>query len=307
MLQHNPVLLEEVLYYLDAKKSGNFIDATFGAGGYSRAILDSNSDNSLLALDRDDNVKNIADKFITEYRNRFSFCRSRFSRLKSCVAQSDIEQVNGIVFDLGVSSMQLDNDFRGFSFAKEARLDMRMGDNDISAYEVVNNFKEEEIADIIFEYGEERYARRIAKNIILKRNVAPISTTTELSQIITEVKPVDYKAKIHPATKSFQAIRIFVNRELEELSNALEQAREILHQGGKLVVVSFHGLEDKIVKNFIKKYSGMEQNNNRYAPANHNQKRIFKNLTRKVVKAKLSEVENNPRSRSAILRAVEKL
>lgn len=307
-LIHQPVLLNEVLYYLNAEQEGTYIDSTFGAGGYSRAILESNKKNKLLAIDRDPNVQDLANKFKIEYPDRFYFVSNRFAKLPECLDLANIKQIDGIVFDLGVSSMQLDIGERGFSFAKTAALDMRMGDNNLSAYDVVNNFPEEDIADIIFKYGEERYARKIAKLISYQRNISPIETTTDLANIVKKAKPIlNHKLKIHPATKTFQAIRIYVNQELEELKSALQISKQILKKGGRLVVVSFHSLEDKIVKNFIKSNSGMQSNLSRYLPIRDNSKKIFEVLTKKIVKARQLELEQNPRSRSAILRAVRRI
>lgn len=307
-LIHKPVLLSEILYYLNADQEGFYVDATFGAGGYSQAILESNKNNKLLAIDRDPNIYDITKKFKEKYNERFFFASSRFAKLAECLKEIDIKQVDGVVFDLGVSSMQLDNKERGFSFSKKATLDMRMGDNELSAYEIINDFPEEDIADIIFKYGEESYARKIAKYICHQRDISPIENTTDLADIISKAKPVfNHKTKIHPATKTFQAIRIFVNKELEELEIALETTKKLLKKGGRLVVVSFHGLEDKIVKNFIKKNSGMQGQANRYLPINNTGAKSFDIVTKKIVKAKPLEIEENPRSRSAILRAVSRV
>lgn len=305
-VQHEPVLLKEVLHYLNASQEGVYVDATFGAGGYSSAILSSNKKNKILAIDRDPNVNVTVDQFKKRYGERFSFVQNRFSQLEECLRKENIELVDGIVFDLGVSSMQLDNGERGFSFSKKAELDMRMGNNDISAYEVVNDFPEEEIANIIWQYGEESYARKIAKSIVQERSISPIKYTTDLAKIITAIKP-EYKSKIHPATKSFQAIRIFVNKELEELRRVLEVTKKILKKGGRLVVVSFHGLEDKIVKYFIKQNGGKQSQGNRYLPVIESKEQYFSVITNKIIKAGLVEIERNPRSRSAILRAVERI
>ena len=306
---HKSVLLDEVLHYLSAELSGNYIDATFGAGGYSKAILDANINNKIMAVDRDNNVVSNAEKFKITYPDRFIFCQSRFAELANIIEQHNFHNIAGIVFDLGVSSMQLDQAERGFSFNKKAPLDMRMGDNDISAYEVVNFCSEEELANIIFQYGEEKYSRKIARFIQEQRVIAPIKYTTQLADIITNAKPKIYgKEKIHPATKTFQAIRIYVNKELDELKQALEASKKILSKGARLVIVSFHGLEDKIVKNFIKENSDIKSNNNRYLPNNDNKTLpFFTRLNRKIIKASDIEVRNNPRSRSAILRAIERL
>ena len=305
---HKPVLLNEVLNYLNASEEGVYVDATFGAGGYSRSILKSNQKNYVCAIDRDATIGRIAEDFLDNYPTRFSFVRSKFSKLNACLESLDISEVDGIVFDLGVSSMQLDEANRGFSFSKNSMLDMRMGDNDISAFEVINSFSAEDLANIIFQYGEERYSRRIAKFICNSRKINPITSTVELAELVKKAKPrINFRTKIHPATKTFQAIRIFVNKELEEITMALEIAKERLKKGGRLVVVSFHGLEDKIVKNFMKEHSGKGRHKNRYLPEESSDQKCFEILTKKLVKPGMQELEDNPRSRSAILRAVRRL
>lgn len=306
---HKSVLLEEVMGYLEAGKQGFYIDATFGAGGYSKRILDANPNNNLLAIDRDKQAVKIACQFKKQYKQRFNFANNRFSQLDDIVKQYNINDISAIVFDLGVSSMQLDRPERGFSFAKEAKLDMRMGDNELSAYEIVNFSSEEELSDIIFQYGEERYARKISRFIVEERKLNNINTTTHLADIITRAKPKIYgKVKIHPATKTFQAIRIEVNQELEELKKALNISKQILTKGGKLILVSFHGLEDRIVKNFIRENSQTSQPKNRYLPDQSQCKdKYFEILNKKIIKASDEEINNNPRARSAILRAVKKI
>ena len=309
MVLHKSVLLEEVMSYLGADQAGFYIDATFGAGGYSKRILDANPKNNLLAIDRDKQANNIANKFKAQYQDRFDFVNSKFSQLDKIIKHHNINEIAAIVFDLGVSSMQLDQAQRGFSFSKEAKLDMRMGDNELSAYEVVNFSSEEELSDIIFQYGEERYARRIAKFIVKERIVQKINTTTHLADIVTKAKPKIYgKVKIHPATQTFQAIRIHVNQELEELKIALNICKEILTKGSRLILVSFHGLEDRIVKNFIKENAHINKAKNRYLPDNEDKKeQYFEILNKKIIKASNEEINNNPRSRSAILRAVRRI
>jgi 16S rRNA (cytosine1402-N4)-methyltransferase len=299
---HKSVMLNEVLANLDLTNKGIYIDATFGAGGYSKAILEANNENEVIAFDRDATVKKIAELFKEKYQDRFAFYNKCFSEIKNINFAQDI---TAIIFDLGVSSMQLDDADRGFSFNKKAKLDMRMGNNSISAYEVVNEFKEEELANILYRYSDEKYARIIAKNICAKRQDKPIKFTTELADIIAKTKN-RYFSKTHPATKSFQAIRIYVNQELEELENALEAAKLLLKTNGKLIIVSFHSLEDRIVKNFLKKYANNE-NVNRYAPITaYNKKPLFK-ITVNGQKTSKEEVESNIRARSAILRAAVRL
>lgn len=278
-MSHIPVMLNEVLAELPQSQA-TFIDCTFGAGGYSKAILEQRKC-QLYAIDQDPNVLDFADKIKQQYPN-FSFIQSNFAQLADIAEQYDLQDVQAIIFDLGVSSMQLDNGERGFSFNKEARLDMRMGEQDMDAWQVVNKFKEEELADIIYYYGEEHSARRIASKIVQARHQAPINTTTELAKIVHSC--VKRQGKTDPATKTFQAIRIYVNDELKALKTALAAAYSLLGENGKIVIVSFQGLEDKVIKEFI------QQNNCKPCKAIHPSD---------------EEIRNNPRARSAKLRVIQ--
>lgn len=302
---HKSVLLTEVIAGLNAQKPGLYIDATFGAGGYSKAILAANEENQVVAFDRDEQVKKFALKIQETYGNRLSFINQKFSQLEVNLQKRNINLIDGLVLDLGVSSMQLDTGQRGFSFNKEGMLNMQMGLNEVSAYEIVNYTPEEELANIIFQYGEETQSRRIAKQICIAREKKNIETTLELAHIVEKAKSFNRKSKIHPATKTFQAIRIHVNEELQELKTILLATLKLLKSGGKLVVVSFHGLEDKIVKNFMKDHAG-KVSNNRYLPAAENYIAELKILTNGV-KPTLEEIQYNPRSRSAIMRVAEKI
>lgn len=296
---HIPVMLDEVLKALSPKDNESFIDCTFGLGGYSRGILNSASC-FLNAIDRDENAFKYADKIALEFPTNFKFYHAKFSQL----LELNIPKVDGIVFDIGVSSPQLDNSERGFSFMKEGSLNMGMGLNNLYAYDVVNDFKEEDIANIIYEYGEENFSRRIAKAIVNSRKEKRIETTLELANIVKSV--VKGNGKIHPATKTFQAIRIYVNDELGELEKALEAAFSLLKKDGRLVVVTFHSLEDRIVKNFFNKKAGKSESVSRYAPVD-NQKIIASAYDLRLIKPSDAETKINPRSRSAKLRHLKKI
>ena len=280
---HIPVMLEEVITNLAPKNGETYIDCTFGAGGYSRRIL-STSNCKLYAIDQDPSVKSYADKLTEKYSpERFIFVNQNFANITNIAKESNLSNVDGIVFDLGISSMQVDQAERGFSFNKEAKLDMRMSQNGLSAWDVVNNYSEEDLADIIYYYGEEILSRRIAKNIVHNRKLNPINTTLELAKIIHA--SVRKKGKTDPATKTFQAIRVYVNDELKVLKKTLVAAYNLLKLDGKLVIVSFQGLEDRIIKDFIQ---------------------LNANLRVKSCKPTSAEIKNNPRSRSAKLRTIIK-
>ena len=280
MMKHIPVMLNEVVANLSPKDGEIYFDGTFGGGGYTRAILES-CNCKVIAVDRDENVLPIAKKMKEEFGDRFMFSLSKFSDIDLVLKEHGIEEVNGVVLDVGVSSFQIDTAERGFSFNKCGDLDMRMGLNDISAIEAIRKLKESELADIIFEYGEERASRRIAKAI--KKNCYKINTTTDLADVIHSVMP--YNHKKDTATKTFQALRIYVNNELEELESILKYCTMGVVDGGRVVVVSFHSLEDRLVKTFSK----------------HNASFITSHS--KPLSPSLAEVGSNVRSRSAKLRA----
>lgn len=306
--QHIPVLLHEAVEHLVTDPNGLYIDATFGRGSHSRAILEQLSDaGKLIAFDKDPEAiayakQNIKDK-------RFTIIHSAFSRMNLHLNEiGKMQQVQGILFDLGVSSPQLDNPERGFSFVREGKLDMRMDTSQgMNAMDWLAEVDEEELADVLWQYGEEKFSRRIARAIVAARKDHPITTTAQLSEIITNAMP-RYKApqEKHPATRSFQAIRIAVNQELSELQVGLQQALEALGVGGRLVVISFHSLEDRIVKQFIREHEkGQELPRGLPVKESHYQARM-KSLN-KPIKPSLQEVNFNPRARSAILRIAEKL
>ncbi|OEY87129.1 16S rRNA (cytosine(1402)-N(4))-methyltransferase [Wolbachia pipientis] len=287
---HIPVLLREMLSLLSPKNGGIYVDATFGSGGYSKAILDS-ADCKIYAIDRDETVIEFYNKLSTEYQGKVELFIDKFSNMKNYL---DIKDVDGIVFDLGVSSMQIDQGERGFSFMYNGPLDMRMDKfSHINASTFVNQLYEKEIANIIYDYSGERHSRRIARAIVSARQKKHINTTFELAEIIRSVV-FRGKSKIDPATRTFQAIRIWVNDELGELEKGIKAAFELLNKGGRLIIISFHSLEDRIVKRFF-------QDSESIFP------KKFSLLSKKVIKVSEQEVNENPRSRSAKLRAIERV
>lgn len=300
--QHIPVLLNEVITHLDCAKPGVYIDGTFGAGGYTRAILNANPLNRVIGFDRDPNAMKTALVTEGQYPNRFSFIHDCFGNM---VAHLD-EPVDGIVLDLGVSSMQIDTAERGFSFRLDGPLDMRMGQKGRSAKDYVNSLSEKELADILFTYGEEKASRRIAAAIVQARQQKPITSTMQLADLIHSVMPRP-KDGSDSAMRSFQALRIYVNDELGELERALDASTHLLKPNGRLVVVSFHSLEDRLIKNFLIQNSKMHTHQNRYAPQMAGEAGLYTLLTKKPVVAGEAELRHNPRSHSAKLRAARRL
>lgn len=293
--KHIPVMLQEVLQYLKPQKGEVYVDATFGNGGYTRAILDA-AECKVIALDRDPAVKVRANEIKNMYGDRFEFRSGQFGDFADLVP----EKINGAVFDIGVSSMQLDEAERGFSFSKTAALDMRMSQSGVSAQDILNTYDEQELADLIYQYGEEKKSRQIAKRIVEYRQKKKIETTTELAEIIYTV--IHKKnGEINPATRTFQALRIAVNDELGELERGLSGAANRLQKGGRLVVVDFHSLEDRIVKNYFKDNGGRRVKVSKYAPELVQDEHLFA-LVSKVVVPTEEECELNPRARSAKLR-----
>ncbi|UWU79214.1 16S rRNA (cytosine(1402)-N(4))-methyltransferase RsmH [Bradyrhizobium huanghuaihaiense] len=300
---HIPVLGREAIDHLAPRAGGIYVDATFGAGGYSRAILDVPG-TRLIAIDRDRTAIAGGAELVARAADRLTLVEDRFSNLAEVCAAQGIDGVDGVVMDVGVSSMQLDQAGRGFSFRLDGPLDMRMGQTGPTAADVVARASEGDLADIIYQLGEERQSRRIARAIVADRQETPFTTTRALADLIGRIvrsKPGD----IHPATRTFQALRIFVNEELDELQTALAAAERVLKPGGRLVVVSFHSLEDRIVKNFLAGRS-KTGGGSRHLPEVAQVPPSFELLTRRPVVAGEEEVANNPRARSAKLRAAER-
>ena len=296
---HIPVLGRAAVDYLNVKENGRYIDATFGAGGYARAILARGG--RVLGIDRDQSALLLGADLVEQSAGRLTLVEATFSELEDVAGN---EPVDGIVFDLGVSSMQLDQAERGFSFRNDGPLDMRMGGQGPTAADLVCTASEQDLADIIFRLGEERHSRAVARAIVKARVQHAITTTKQLADIVASAvrsKPHE----IHPATRTFQALRIFINDELGELVNALGDAERVLKPGGRLVVVSFHSLEDRIVKTFLND-RGKASAVSRHAPEVAAAEPTFKILTKRPVTADEAEIEANPRARSAKLRAAER-
>ena len=309
--KHTPVMLEEVESFIPKNKKINVIDATFGGGGYSKKILSDFNVNNLLAIDRDPISKIFAKDLKDNFLN-FKLVNDKFSNINNVINKyySNNEKFDVVIFDLGVSSNQIDNPNRGFSFNELGPLDMNMGSGDKRAYDIVNLYKEKDIAKIIFELGEERFSRRIAKNIVLKRKSKLINDTLELAKIISDSVPLKNKkqTKTHPATKTFQALRIYINDELNELQTSLKKTIDILAKDGLLIVVSFQSLEDRIVKDFFNHNSGKRWRSSRHYPELADDGPItLKLITKKPIRPSDLETNINPRSRSARLRVAEKI
>ena len=293
---HIPVLLGPLLKTV-APVRGLWLDGTFGAGGYARGLLAAGADR-VIGVDRDPLAHEMAAGWIGQFAGRLELKLGTFSELDTLAGAP----LDGVVLDLGVSSMQLDRAERGFSFQKDGPLDMRMSQDGLSAADLVNTAAEADLADILYHYGEEHASRRIARAIVEQRAIEPITTTLRLAEIVARQLPRPKPGQSHPATRSFQAIRIAVNAEFTELAEGLAAAERALKPGGMLAVVTFHSLEDRIVKRFFQLASGQEANANRYAPATTQVTARFDLMTRKAVAADADELAVNPRSRSAKLR-----
>ena len=304
---HVPVLRDEAVAMLRPRDGGVYLDGTFGGGGYARAILDA-ADCRLFAIDRDPAAVARAREMAREYPGRFEICQGRISELLNLLGEVGVGSLDGAVFDLGVSSFQIDDAARGFSFRQNGPLDMQMGSAQATAAVLVNTLPESELADILYEFGDEKASRRIAKAVVERRKVEKFVTTADLAGVIRSVVRPD-KSGIDPATRSFQALRIAVNDELGDIAAALEQAAGLLAPGGRLVVVSFHSLEDRIVKKFFAQESGRAPGASRHDPAamQGGAAARFRLLTGSAVVPGAAEVKANPRARSAKLRAMERL
>ncbi len=306
MSDHYPVMLNEVLEAVDPQDGDVIVDGTFGAGGYTTAFLE-RANCTVIAIDQDPTALKTAEALKNKYGERFVFARGRFGDAVELVRQKGFKVIDGFVLDVGVSSMQIDQAERGFSFQKNGPLDMRMDtqDNPVTAQKLVMELPEEELANIIYQYGGERKSRHIAHRICLVRQEKEIKTTQELSEIVNSVIHRAPKDKINPATRTFQALRIAVNNELGELRKGLDSAEQLLDNNGRIVVVSFHSLEDSIVKNFFDEKSGRQVNQSRHLPSaslSSQDLPTFRVLKRKAVEATKEEVLLNPRSRSAKMR-----
>jgi 16S rRNA (cytosine1402-N4)-methyltransferase len=340
---HEPVLLTEVVDWLRPHRGGVFVDCTLGLGGHSEAILTASPDARVIGLDRDPDALKLAQKRLSVFENRFQAAHANFSEIADALDRMGVDKVRGALADLGVSSLQLDEGRRGFSFAADAPLDMRMDQSGgQTAADLVNSLTERELADLIFEYGEERGARRVARAIIRARSSDPIATTRQLSDIVVRALRVPGRWRLHPATRTFQALRIAVNEELRALEDFIPAAISRLESTGRLAIISFHSLEDRIVKRSFQRESGRcicsgEMKTSRQesrlrayglsAVANRETKgelndpdeskrpvcdicgaqTRIRTLTRKPQRPSQSEVERNPRSRSALLRVCERL
>jgi 16S rRNA (cytosine1402-N4)-methyltransferase len=301
--RHIPVLGRQAVEMLGPRDGGIYVDATFGAGGYSRAILDTEG-TRVIGIDRDRSAISNGFELVDRSAGRLTLVEDRFSNLAAICAAQGFEAVDGVVMDVGVSSMQLDEADRGFSFRLGGPLDMRMGHDGPTAAEVIAHASEADLANIIYVFGEERHSRGLARAIVAARKQTPVATTRELADIVAKVvwpKP----GEIHPATRTFQALRIFVNQELDELHLALSAAERTLKPGGRLVVVSFHSLEDRIVKNFLAG-RGKAGGGSRHLPELALERPSFHILTKRPVTPDAGEISANPRARSAKLRAAER-
>ncbi|MGC6530601.1 MAG: 16S rRNA (cytosine(1402)-N(4))-methyltransferase RsmH [Candidatus Puniceispirillaceae bacterium] len=312
MTLHQPVMLDEVITTLAPKADGRYIDATFGNGGYSRAILEA-APCHVMAIDQDPDAIARGQSLVASYSPHFSLAHGRFSNVKDLyhatyqIGDDAAPSLDGIVFDLGVCSTQLDQAERGFSFQKDGPLDMRMSQSGLDAEEVVNSLSESDLADILYRYGDERASRRIARAIVKARGEAPITRTLQLAEIIHSVMPRPKPGQSDSATRSFQALRIYVNQEMAEIEQALDAAQALLKPDGLLVVVTFHSLEDRLVKHFIATRSGKIAKPSRHLPETDIPPVFFEAVTRKPLLPSDQETTTNPRARSAKLRAARRI
>ena len=304
-IQHNPVMVPEILKYLDVVSGGRYIDCTLGEGGHSKSILDaSNPGGEVLGIDADHEAIEVSKSRLEKYQDRAIFVNDNFRNLRKIAMRRNFIPAHGILLDLGVSSLQLNIETRGFSFMRKSPLDMRFSFNQkLTADQVVNTFQENEIADILYHFGDERRARKIAKIIVENR---PIKHSNELAEIIKKKIYVS-NHKINPATKTFQALRIYINEELSALSEVLEQSLEIIGIGGRLAVISYHSIEDRIVKNYFRRESKycICLPNVIKCECNHEPK--LKIITKKPISPSSNEITSNRRSRSAKLRVIERI
>lgn len=309
---HIPVMVDEVIAGLALKDGGVYVDATFGAGGYSRAIL-SAAKCQLHAFDRDPSVAVYARQLNDRFGDLFHWYEERFSDMERVLRDNGIDSVDGIALDIGISSMQIDESDRGFSFQKDGPLDMRMSQRGLSAAEFVNEADEETLTSVIRDLGEERYAKRVVRAIVERRSQRPFERTADLAAVIDAAVPKNPKQKIHGATKTFQAIRIYINNELDELRCGLLAAERMLRPEGRLVVVVFHSLEDRLVKTFLAERAEPSRRPSRHAPFDPSAPSVrgddqltFRYVGKRLQKPSKDEIESNPRARSAKLRIAER-
>ena len=307
-MKHVSVLLNESIDSLNIKDDGVYVDCTLGYGGHSSEILKRIKRGHLFAFDQDNNAIKASNERLSEIGNNYTIIKSNFVNMKNKLLEQGVTEVDGILFDLGVSSPQLDEESRGFSFHKDAKLDMRMDqDSNFSAYDVVNTYTEQDLAKILFTYGEEKYAKSIAKNIVKTRTIKPIETTFELVDVIKASVPEKYMRDKHPARKTFQAIRIEVNHELDILESSMKDALSMLKVDGILSVITFHSLEDRIVKNVFKsvtsidpKLKGLPNIPEEYLPN-------YELVNNKAITPSQEELDENNRSRSSKLRVIRRI
>lgn len=308
MTKHVSVLLQESISSLNLLENSVVVDATLGYGGHSSNILERISKGYLFAFDQDSEAIRYSTDRLSSIGTNFTIIKSNFVNMKEELEKRGINKVDAVLFDLGVSSPQLDDESRGFSFHNDARLDMRMDrDQKLSAYEVVNEYGEEDLARIFYKYGEDKFSKSVARRIVEYRKEKPIETTLELVEVIKSGVPMKYRINKHPARQIFQAIRIEVNHELDVIEPALSQALELLNVGGRVAVITFHSLEDRLVKNYFKemtkiddKVKGMPNIPDEYLPD-------FKLVVNKAIVPSEEEIENNPRARSSKLRVIERI
>ena len=307
-MKHISVLLQESISSLNLKENSIVVDATLGYGGHSSNILERVNKGYLFAFDQDSEAIRYSTDRLNKIGTNFTIIKSNFVNMKEELNKRDISKVDAVLFDLGVSSPQLDDESRGFSFHNDARLDMRMDrEQKLSAYEVVNEYSEQDLSRIFYKYGEDKFSKSIARKIVEYRKNKPIETTLELVEVIKSGVPMKYRINKHPARQIFQAIRIEVNHELDVIEPALSQALELLKVGGRVAVITFHSLEDRLVKNYFKektkvddKVKGMPNIPDEYLPD-------FKLVVNKAIIPSDSEIENNPRARSSKLRVIERI
>lgn len=307
-MKHISVLLNESIEGLNIKEDGIYVDCTLGYAGHSKEILKRITRGCLFAFDQDINAVNYSKQVLSEISNNYEIINTNFVNLKKSLLEKNIQGVDGVLFDLGVSSPQLDCTERGFSYHNDAPLDMRMDvSSKISAKDIVNNYSIEELTEIFFKYGEEKYSKSIAQKIVKYREIKEIETTLELVEIIKSAVPLKYKRESHPGKKIFQAIRIEVNKELNVFEKALKDAIDLLNPGGRICVITFHSLEDRICKHIFKEYSNIDPKVKGLPIIPDEFKPKLKLISRKAIEPTTKEIEENNRSRSAKLRIAEKL